>query len=52
MEAAWNIFAFPVQHMSLSVEKLPVHEFGLQNVVLEEAREEEALENGRQGLEA
>ena len=49
MEATWNIFAFPVQHMSHSVERLPVHEFGLQNVVFEEGREEEALENARRG---
>lgn len=32
MEAAWNIFAFPWQHMYHSVERLLVHEFGLQNV--------------------
>ena len=47
MEAAWNIFAFPVQHMLHSVERFLVHEFGLQNVVFEEGREEEALENAK-----
>ena len=40
MEAAWNIFAFPVQHTSYSVDRLPVHEFGLQNVVFDKSREE------------
>ena len=48
MEATWNIFPFPVQHMSHSVERL-VHEFGLKNVVFEKGREEEALENARRG---
>ena len=32
---------------SHSVDRLPVHEFGLQNVVFEEGCEEEALENVR-----
>ena len=49
MEATWNIFVFPVQHMSHSVEMLQVHEFGLQNVVFEECCEEETLENARRG---
>ena len=49
MEATWNIFAFPVQQMSHSAGRLPVHEFGLQNMVFKEGREEEALENARRG---
>ena len=49
MEATWNIFAFPVQQMSHSAGRLPIHEFGLQNMVFEEGREEEALENARRG---
>ena len=49
MEATWNIFVFPVQHLSHSVEMLQVHEFGLQNVVFEEGCEEETLENARRG---
>ena len=47
MEAPWKIFAFPVQYMSHSVERFPVHESGLQNVLSEEGHEEEVLENAR-----
>ena len=49
MEATWNIFVFPVQHMSHSVERLPVHQSGLQNVVFEEGHEEEVLGNASRG---
>ena len=40
---------FPVQHMSHSVERLPVHQSGLQNVVFEEGHEEEVLGNASRG---
>ena len=49
MEATWNNFLFPLQHMSHSAERLPVHEFGLEDVVFEEGCEEEALENASRG---
>ena len=48
-EATWNIFPFLMQHISQSAERLPVHKFGLQNVVFEDAHEDEALENARRG---
>ena len=49
MEATCNIFASPVQHMSHSVERLLVHKSGKLNLVFEESRKEEALENSRRG---
>ena len=49
IEATWNIFAFPKQHMSHSVERLLVHKSGLQNMAFQEGHEEEVLVNARRG---
>ena len=49
MGATWNIFVFPLKHISHSAGKLPVHKLDLQNIVFEDGHEDEALENARIG---